>query len=191
VKKMFLSKIFLCITLLLILIPATAEISFARKRPPFDIGDRARIFWLEQWRVCTIIDIEPGNYKIQFEEDERLLDRWVPVDKLENFTYKVGDIVTAELDGKWLKARIMAGSTLKYRVHFIGMEAKYNAWLGPDRIRDGKYDIGDVVLVLWKNHWYKARIIDSREGKFRVQFDGFPEPLNEWIGPEIIKNIVI
>jgi hypothetical protein len=184
VKKKLCCIMFL-ILIGLIQIPA----SWGKGKLPFQFGDRVKIDWMGKWRVATVIETEPGSCKIRFECDESLLDRWVPVDQLENFTYKVGNIVIAELNGKWIKARVLAASTTRYKVHFLGRESKFDDWLGPERIRDGEFAPGDIVLVSWKGHWYRAKIIAHRAGKYRVQLEGFANSPDEWFGTESLKSI--
>ncbi|MBA3534202.1 MAG: caspase family protein [Ardenticatenales bacterium] len=48
--------------------------------------------------------------------------------------------------------------------------------------------VGQRVEVEDEGDWYKARIIDARNGKFKVHYYGWEESDQDWVGPERIRD---
>jgi hypothetical protein len=53
----------------------------------------------------------------------------------------------------------------------------------------GRWTVGERVLVLWKGHWYKAVVIGVKPGLSKLNYDGYADSWDEWVGPERIRAI--
>ncbi len=40
---------------------------------------------------------------------------------------------------------------------------------------------GDTLEVEWKGKWYKANILEVKEGKYKVHYDGFESSWDEFV----------
>lgn len=52
----------------------------------------------------------------------------------------------------------------------------------------GTYNIGQEVQVEWSGGWYKAKILDRKEGLYKVHYSGWGDNWDEWVKPERIKE---
>jgi len=124
-------------------------------------------------------------------------------------SYRVGDQVMVEWDGKEYQAVILAvdGPT-KYKVHYDGYDDAWDETVqkarvkGPcngDEVRPdppakvrqkaleaaqtNTYRVGDQVRVDWRGRFYPAQIIDVvGKEKYRVHFDGYGDEFDENVG---------
>ena len=46
---------------------------------------------------------------------------------------------------------------------------------------------GDKVEVSWKGSWYKSTILDVKDAKFQIHYDGWGAEWDEWVGPDRMR----
>ena len=51
------------------------------------------------------------------------------------------------------------------------------------------YNVGDKVEVRDGGKWYRAEILDSRDGKFLIHYDGYDSVMDVWTTTEYIRRI--
>ena len=66
--------------------------------------------------------------------------------------------------------------------------AKAPAAAGGAKIVNASYKAGDPVSVEWKGTWYPAKVLDTKDGKFQIHYDGFEASWDEWVANDRIKN---
>jgi len=47
---------------------------------------------------------------------------------------------------------------------------------------------GDPILIEWRGTWYSGRLLEQKDGKYFVGYDGYSSSWNEWIGPERVRS---
>lgn len=47
--------------------------------------------------------------------------------------------------------------------------------------------VGEPVLVSWTGSWYPARILQARDGKYLIRYDGYDASWDEWVTPARMK----
>lgn len=113
---------------------------------------------------------------------------------------KVGDSANVLWGGKWWPAKVIAvnekGNSCK--VHYKGYSNEWNEWVGPKRIRitsskpqpksDTSYYVGQPVKVLWGNKWWNARVLQVKDDKFYIHYDGYGKNWDEWVGHGRIRK---
>lgn len=110
----------------------------------------------------------------------------------------VGRNVEVEYDGNWYKAEIIdakesadgAAIEAPFKVAYVGYDASWDEWVSAERLRDYEppgFDAGTAVEVRWKRVWYDAVVIETRNGLHYIQYDGYDESWNEWVGPDRIR----
>ena len=52
-----------------------------------------------------------------------------------NYSFKKGDKVWVEENGKWYPATVLETKTNEWYIHYDGYSAKYDLWIGPERIK--------------------------------------------------------
>lgn len=179
-------KTALLITIFLAFFINNAAYSSEKK---FGVGDKVKVYWIDRWHACTVIEVGEGKYKIHFEDDDRIFDRWMKAEKVKNFTYSVGDIILVKKGGKWLPGKVIAAGTTEYKIHYVGMESSFDEWVGPGKIKEIKYEIGQRVMVFWHGDWFEAEILNYDDGKYKVHFKGFPSSCDEWVTIDRMKKL--
>ncbi|MCB9224472.1 MAG: agenet domain-containing protein [Crocinitomicaceae bacterium] len=114
-------------------------------------------------------------------------------------SFKLNDKVEVLYQGKWYPAQVIEINDGKYKVHYDGYESSWDEFVGNDRIRavekeetvyNGQnyaYAIDDAIEGNWqgKGTWYKGKIAEKKEGKYRIQYkDG----ASEWTTEEFIRK---
>ncbi len=46
----------------------------------------------------------------------------------------------------------------------------------------------DPVQIEWRGTWYGGRLLEQKDGKYHVSYDGYSSSWNEWVGPERIRS---
>ena len=54
--------------------------------------------------------------------------------------------------------------------------------------KSGRFKVNDKVLVLWSGGWYKAEILEEKNPKFLVRYDGWGYLYDEWVTEDRIKR---
>lgn len=102
---------------------------------------------------------------------------------------KVGDKAQILWNNKWYPGKILEVKDGKYYISYDGYDAKWNEWVGSDRLKLSSYVVGDKVQVLWKGTWYKSTILETnREGKYKIHYDGWGAQWDEWVTPDRMKK---
>ena len=47
--------------------------------------------------------------------------------------------------------------------------------------------VGEKVNVIWNGTWYKSTILEIKNGKFKVHYDGWGSEWDEWVTSDRIK----
>jgi hypothetical protein len=162
-------------------IPALAEKIFA-------VNDRVKVLWRGKWEVCIVLEAGDSRYKVHFEDNEEIFDKWVPSRIVQNYTYKLGETVMVSKDGKWLPAQVIASGSSKYKIHFQGLESVFDEWVGPDRIEDLSFQPGEKIMVFWQEDWYEAKVLRYKDGQYLVHFEGFPDSEDQWVTVDRMKK---
>ena len=124
--------------------------------------------------------------------------------------YKVGDKIEAQDANSWSKAEIIDAKDGKYKIHYDGYSAVLDVWKIPRDIRrigggggapttvnaatavtDGQTDfkVGAKIEAQDANNWSKAEIIDVKDGKFKIHYDGYSAVMDVWKFPRDIRHI--
>ena len=102
---------------------------------------------------------------------------------------KVGDKAQILWNNKWYPGKILEVKDGKYFISYDGYDAKWNEWVGKDRIKFSSYAVGDKVQVLWKGTWYKSSVLEvGKDGKFKIHYDGWGAEWDEWVTPDRMKK---
>ncbi|MFP4496710.1 MAG: Tudor-knot domain-containing protein [Vulcanimicrobiota bacterium] len=172
---------------LILIIAFLPIMAWAAKRT-FDVNDKVKVYWRNKWEPCTVLKVKPGKYFVHFEADERIFDKWVKEEIVEDFNFAIGDLLLVEKDGKWVVGKVLAAGTTQYKIHFLDYDSTHDDWLGPNRIKAIDFSIGDKIMVMWQGDWFEAEIINESGGKYLVHFIGFPSSEDKWVTMDEMKK---
>jgi len=54
--------------------------------------------------------------------------------------------------------------------------------------RTQAYRVGDRLEVEWKGTWYKAEILETKDGAYKIRYDGFSSAWDEWVQPARMRR---
>lgn len=106
----------------------------------------------------------------------------------------VGDKADVSWKGNWYKAKVTKVNEDQSRcyIRYDGYGSEWDEWVGQDRIRilggGGGFAVGDPVKVKWKGTWYPASVLESRNGRYKIHYDGYDSSWDEWVGGDRIKQ---
>jgi hypothetical protein len=101
--------------------------------------------------------------------------------------------------GTWYKAVVLQQKDGKFQIKYDGYGDEWNEWVGPDRIRfaggaaapagAGAAVAGKKCQVFWGSSWYDATVLEQKDGKFYIKYDGYGDTWNEWVGEDRIRFV--
>ncbi|MGV6945186.1 agenet domain-containing protein [Sphingobacterium kyonggiense] len=50
------------------------------------------------------------------------------------------------------------------------------------------YQINDKVEVIWSSAWYQATVLEVKDGKYLIRYDGWGKLYDEWVIPDRIRR---
>jgi hypothetical protein len=105
---------------------------------------------------------------------------------------RVGERLLVEDEGEWWRAVVLEADGERVRVHFVGWDAKYDAWVPPSRVKPFAWPAarpaGQKVQVEWNGKWYPARVLEERLGLHKVHYDDHEDTWDEWVAAERIRD---
>lgn len=51
------------------------------------------------------------------------------------------------------------------------------------------YKVGDKIEVEYSKSWYKAEILEARDGKYKIHYDGWGSVHDEWVTPARMRRV--
>ena len=111
-------------------------------------------------------------------------------------------------EGDWYKARIIEARNGSYRVHYFGYEDADDEWVTRrqfrlpnsaniardsraginDRGQSTEYRVGANVEVNWHGKWYGAKILEAKDSRHLVHYDGYDDSWDEWVPDNRIRR---
>lgn len=55
--------------------------------------------------------------------------------------------------------------------------------------QESEFKVGDVVEVEWKGSWYKANVLEVKDGKYKIHYEGYDASYDEEVGKERIRKL--
>lgn len=92
--------------------------------------------------------------------------------------------------GVWYPVRILRAEGGKFLVHYLGFDASWDEWLGPERLRlpdFASFPEGATVSVEWMGTWYPATVKSARDGFHLISYDGYGPEWDEWVASPRIR----
>ena len=105
-----------------------------------------------------------------------------------NSKYSVGEKVKVEWKGSWFDASILANDGERYHISYIGYDSSWDEWVGPERIKNSRYSVGEHVKVEWNGSWFDASILAINGEQYHISYIGYDSSWDEWVGPERIQK---
>lgn len=145
------------------------------------------------WYPATVLETKDGKFHIKYDGWDDSWNEWVGKDRIR-FPGKAAPEVTVcevEWAGSWYPAKVLETKEGKFHIKYDGYGDEWNEWVGMDRIRfpakKAAVALPDKVEVEWAGTWYPAKVIEKKDGKFHIKYDGYSDTFNEWVGPERIR----
>ena len=106
----------------------------------------------------------------------------------------VGDKAEVLWKGTWYPAKVTRVNEDQTRcfIRYTGYGSEWDEWVGQERIRikdtaTSPFAVGDAVEVKWKSSWYPASVLETKNGKYKIHYDGYSDSWDEWVGPSRIR----
>lgn len=170
-------------------------VALSQKRAAPRVGERVEVFSGGGWYKGFITDTNNGKYKIRYYGYEESDDEWVSEKQIRQSTqtqYRIGSNVEVNWQGEWWSAKVLQVQGGVHYVAYDGFGTEWNEWVPSNRVREknqSQFKIGSEIQVEWKGYWYRAKIIDVREGEFYVHYIGYERSWDEWVKPNRVKPL--
>lgn len=164
----------------------------------YPVGSAVNVNWVGKWFTGKVLAVKGSSHYITFDGFGKEWDEWTPSTRIKPISaaslekselrFKVGDLVEARDSRKqWYKSKIIGIENGKYKVHYFGWADSWDEVVTADRIRNSTdYDFGREVEVIQNGTWYRAILVDSRNGERLVSYIGYNE--DEWVRDERIRD---
>lgn len=100
--------------------------------------------------------------------------------------WQAGDFVDAcDREGQWYVSQVLAVKDGKYRIHYLGWEAKWDEWVGPEKVRAierKKLKVGERYEIEWRpGQWFLATVTKEEDDFYYVHYEGEEGDDDEWV----------
>jgi hypothetical protein len=165
---------------------------------------KCEVLWSGKWYPAQVIGEEDGKWKIKYDSYDDTWNEWVDKDRIR-FPAKAAAPKKAEVfwGSKWYPATLLEEKDGKFHIKYDDYTDAWNEWVGEGRIRFPKSDEKKAAAakvskqtkceVFWSTTWFPAEVLDTKDGKYYIKYDGYGDNWNEWVGldrirfPEIAK----
>ncbi len=130
----------------------------------FEMGEGDKKVILKEWDNKAGKEKEPMIYKIEELTDEKL----VLIREKDNVKSIYFDI------NKMPKEEVKTTPNTNNKTTTTKQPKERVA-------KNGEWKVGEKLEVLWKNTWYKATILEAKDKKYKIRYDGFGEKWDEWV----------
>ena len=155
---------------------------------------------------ATVAAIEGDKYQIHFDGYSAGFDVWMTAGQLQRPAVVGGAIEMFGADNKWYKATVMEISGDQYKVRFDGY-TDGDRWLkrehfrtltkaaaaGPQAAKQetaagNGFTAGSMVEIFFGASWYMGSVLDVKDGKYKVHYDGWDNKWDEWVGSNRVRT---
>lgn len=153
------------------------------------IGGKVRILEDGTWMPGTLLSIKGNQYFVHFDIRPSSYDKFV----------KDNEIVFIDGDDRKPIIQIEYRDRIKRDTLYITQVKRDTIYInrndnggggngGNGNPRNNFWRVGDAVEVIWANDWYPARIIEFREGRYKIAYDGYSSVWDEWVSGDKIRR---
>jgi hypothetical protein len=103
---------------------------------------------------------------------------------------RVGEYGEGEYEGKWYKAKIIAGANGKYQVTWPGWGHESDSWITAPQFRPYRPTVpanGTNLEIGWAKKWYPGTVLRSEYGLTLVHYKGYPVADDEWVAQDRLR----
>ncbi|MBL0273158.1 MAG: hypothetical protein IPQ06_08815 [Chitinophagaceae bacterium] len=136
------------------------------------IGGKVRVNERGTWETGTLLSIKNGQYFVHFLSRSDSYDRMV-AEK---------DIVF--IDGDDRKPIIKRDTITIVKTVRDTLIIKIPADIPPA----ASWKTGDKVEVIWASEWYPATIIEIKDQKYKISYEGYSALWDEWVNADKIRK---
>ena len=181
-------------------VPRPPENKPANDKPP--VNRTAEVFWGSKWYPVQVLEEKDGKFFVHYDTYTDASNEWVTKDRVR-FPAKVKEEVArkAEVEwaGTWYPSQVLEEKDGKFHIKYDGYGDNWNEWVGKERIRfaekpkkaekpaPAKIAKQTKCEVLWSTTWYPAQVLETKDGKSYIKYDGYSDNWNEWVGPDRIR----
>lgn len=97
--------------------------------------------------------------------------------------------------GIWWDAVVLDERRDAIKVHYLGWDASWDAWVAPSHVRAAdarrvrQAQRGDRVEINWRGGWWAGRVLAAdRHGRYRITYDGYSADWDEWVTPARLRR---
>lgn len=127
-------------------------------------NDAVEIHWSGQWYKGKILEVANGQYKVRYDGWGSAFDEWVSSDRLKAIKNANGTRETPLEEKKETQNQHQNEKT-----------------------RGSTFKKGDKVSISWSGSWYKGMILEVKDGKYKVRYDGWGSAFDEWVDASRLK----
>lgn len=189
------------------LLAALFLFSFSLFAQTFQTAEKVDVFTTDgKVYTATVIAVEGDKYRIRYDGYGESSDAWTTASQLQKQPAVGSSVEMYGTDGKWYKATVMEIANGQYKLRFTGYAATSDLWLKREQFRTvaaagnnspqpvkqevgagGGFTVGSKVDILWGGTWFKGSVVEIKDGKYKVHYDGWDSSWDEWVKEERIR----
>lgn len=161
-------------------------------KPPAEV-QQAEVEWNGTWFPAKVLETKEGKFHIKYDGYGDEWNERVGMDRIRFPDKKKAEVVQVDVEwhGTWYPAKVLEQKDGKFYIKYDGYSDASNEWVGKERIRfpDKAAAAPDKVEVEWAGTWYPAKVLEKKDGKSLIKYDGYGDSFNEWVGPDRIRAV--
>ena len=161
----------------------------AETKPP--VNKTAEVEWGGKWYPVQVLEEKDGKFFVHYDTYTDASNEWVTKDRVR-FPGKPKGETRCEVEwgGKWYPAQVIAENDSQWKIKYDNYDDASNEWVGKDRIRfptKTKVAPPQKCEVEWNGTWFPSQVLEEKDGKFYIKYDGYGDNWNEWVGKDRVK----
>ena len=139
-----------------------AASSLVNAQTTYKVGDRIEVqYGYNAWYSAEILEVKDGSYKVRY--DDGSTNEWVKPHRM----------------------RQIGGKPTTDNQNNAGNQAQNQ----PNENSRATYKVGNYIEVQYDNAWYRAVVIEVKDGSYKIHYDGDSSNSDQWVKPSQMRQI--
>jgi len=136
----------------------------ATAQTTYKVADRIEVqYGSNAWYPAEVIEVKDGSYKVHYDGYSTSDDEWVKLNRM----------------------RQIGGKSPTVNQNNAGSQAENQT----DKNSRATYKVGNYIEVQYDNFWYRAAVVEVKDGLYKVHYDGDKSYSDQWVKPNQMRQI--
>ena len=135
--------------------------------------------------ITRVVDITDSIYEVEYyrynQYEYKKLNE-IDLYSISETEFEVGDLISVDWENNSYDAKINKVDKIFYKITYLGWGEEWDEWITKNRIRGNK-----KVEIKSGEVWYPGEIIQNKNNKFFIRYNGYDFCFDEWVDSSRIR----